>query len=527
VPVIKTTLCVEARDGIVYIFLPPVDYLEHYLDLIASIENTAEKLSIPVRVEGYEPPRDYRLERLVVSPDPGVIEVNIHPANNWKELLHNTDTLYQQAFLSRLGTEKFMLDGRHTGTGGGNHITIGAATPSDSPLLRRPDVLRSLITFWQHHPGLSYLFSGSFIGPTSQAPRIDEGRDEKLYEMEIAFSQVPESGFIPFWIVDRIFRHLLTDITGNTHRSEFCIDKLYSPDTASGRLGILEFRAFDMPPHRQMSLVQMLLIRALIAAFWKKPYIHDLVRWGTQLNDQFMLPHFVQADLAEVVAYLQEAGFAFDTSWFAPFIEFRFPHYGTIHLQGIDMEIRMAIEPWHVLGEEMSGTGTARFVDSSLERVQVKVNGMNGSRYVILCNGERIPLADTGTKGEYAGGVRYRAWQPPSALHPTIGVDAPLTFDIVDTWNGRSIGGCTYYVSHPGGRSYDTFPVNSYEAESRRGNRFWDQGHTPNVLKPPKDKSGLTRYIEQNRKPFVCDPPPLIINKEYPYTLDMRKFWKK
>ncbi len=527
VPVIKTALCVEAREGIIYIFLPPMDYLEHYLDLVASIEATAQKLDIPVRIEGYEPPRDYRMERLVVSPDPGVIEVNIHPSKNWKELQHNIETLYQQAFLSRLGTEKFMLDGRHTGTGGGNHITIGGATPSDSPLLRRPDVLRSLVTFWQHHPGLSYLFSGAFIGPTSQAPRIDEGRDEKLYEMEIAFSQVPDDGYVPFWLVDRLFRHLLTDITGNTHRSEFCIDKLYSPDSSSGRLGILEFRAFDMPPHRQMSLVQMLLIRALIAAFWKKPYKHSLVRWGTQLNDKFMLPQFVQNDLEEVVSYLQQAGYPFQNSWFAPFIEFRFPHYGSIHLQGIELEIRMAIEPWHVLGEEMSGTGTARFVDSSLERVQVKLNGMNGSRYVILCNGQPMTLAETGTKGGFVGGVRYRAWQPPSALHPTIGIDTPLTFDIVDTWNGRSIGGCTYYVSHPGGRSYDTFPVNSYEAESRRGNRFWEQGHTQHTLKPPKYFGQLSRFIEQNRQPFLCYPPPAEVNKEYPYTLDMRKFWKR
>ncbi|MEO5563845.1 MAG: transglutaminase family protein, partial [Chitinophagaceae bacterium] len=233
VPVIKTALCIEVRDGILYVFLPPTDYLEHYLDLIASIEATAEKLHIPVRIEGYEPPRDYRMERLVVSPDPGVIEVNIHPSKNWNELVNTIDTLYDQAFLSRLGTEKFMLDGRHTGTGGGNHITIGGARPADSPLLRRPDLLRSLVSYWQHHPGLSYLFSSAFIGPTSQAPRIDEGRDEKLYEMEIAFSQVPDDGFVPFYLVDRIFRHLLTDITGNTHRSEFCIDKLYSPDTSS------------------------------------------------------------------------------------------------------------------------------------------------------------------------------------------------------------------------------------------------------------------------------------------------------
>jgi uncharacterized protein (DUF2126 family)/transglutaminase-like putative cysteine protease len=527
IPTIKTALCVEVREGILYIFLPPLHYLEHYLDVIASIEATAAKLNIPVRIEGYEPPRDYRLERLVVSPDPGVIEVNIHPAASWKALTHNINTLYDQAFLSRLGTEKFMLDGRHTGTGGGNHITIGGATPSDSPLLRRPDLLRSLITYWQHHPGLSYLFAGSFIGPTSQAPRIDEGRDEKLYEMEIAFDQVPEGDFIPFWLVDRIFRHLLTDITGNTHRSEFCIDKLYSPDTSSGRLGILEFRAFDMPPHKEMSLLQNLLLRALIASFWKKPYKHKLVRWGSQLHDQFMLPHYVHEDIREVVNDLNQAGYPFQLSWFDSFFEFRFARYGTVKIQDIEMEIRMGIEPWHVLGEEMSSSGTARFVDSSLERVQVKLTGLNASRYALLCNGTRVPLRETGIKGHYVCGIRYRAWQPPSALHPTIGVDTPLVFDIVDTWNSRSVGGCTYHVSHPGGRSYDTFPINSYEAESRRWSRFWDHGHTQEVLRPRPYLSIVAHYIEEDRKPFLVDVPPPEINKEYPCTLDLRQLKKR
>jgi len=526
IPVIKTTLCVEAREGIIHVFLPPTDYLEHYLDLIASVEATAEKLKMPVRIEGYEPPRDYRMERLVVSPDPGVIEVNIHPSTNWKELVYNIDTLYDQAFLARLGTEKFMLDGRHTGTGGGNHITIGGAKPSDSPLLRRPDLLASLVAYWQHHPGLSYLFSSAFIGPTSQAPRIDEGRDEKLYETEIAFSQVPDSGFIPFYLVDRIFRHLLTDITGNTHRSEFCIDKLYSPDTSSGRLGILEFRAFDMPPHKQMSLLQMLLIRGLVAKFWNKPYKHDLVRWGTELHDKFMLPHYVYQDLEDVVRDLNNTGYPFQMSWFDPFFEFRFPHYGTVRVEAIEMEVRMGIEPWHVLGEEMSSTGTARYVDSSLERIQVKLKGLNSARYILLCNGNRVPLRETGIKEEYVCGIRYRAWQPPSALHPTIGVDTPVTLDIIDTWNSRSIGGCTYYVAHPGGRSYDSFPINANEAESRRVNRFADTSHTQDPLRPAPYFSRIRHYIEPNRLPYYFDAPVADVNREYVYTLDLRRSFK-
>ena len=531
VEVPHTALCVEAREGRLYIFMPPLTSLEHYLELVAAIEATAESLALPVVLEGYEPPRDYRIERLMVTPDPGVIEVNIHPSKTWQELVEKTTILYEQAHQTRLGTEKFMQDGRHTGTGGGNHITMGAEMPTDSPLLRRPDLLRSLITYWQHHPGLSYLFSGMFIGPTSQAPRVDEGRDEKLYELEIAFQQVPEGEVPEPWLVDRLLRHLLTDITGNTHRSEFCIDKLYSPDSSTGRLGILELRAFEMPPHARMSLVQTLLLRALIAWFWREPYKHDLVRWGTELHDRFMLPHYVREDMKQVIKDLQRAGFSFELEWLDPFFEFRFPRYGNTLIDGIDMELRFAIEPWHVLGEEVSSTGTARYVDSSVERLQVAVTGFTEGRYVISCNGRRLPMRSTGRKGEFVAGVRYRAWQPPSALHPTIAPHTPLVFDVIDTWNGRSVGGCTYYVAHPGGRSYDDFPVNDYAAETRRMTRFWDYGHTPGVIiRPPlaatpvapSDKPLLAKFSITNAVPRAMAPPAEELSEEYPFTLDLR-----
>ncbi len=525
-----TAMCVEEREGIIYVFLPPTDYLETYLDLIASVENTAEKLQIPVRIEGYLPKSDYRIEKLMVTPDPGVIEVNVHPAKSWQEIVDNTTALYEEAFFARLGTDKFMVDGRHTGTGGGNHVTLGASKPEDSPLLRRPDLLRSLITYWQHHPALSYLFAGPFIGPTSQAPRIDEGRDDRLYEMEIAFEQIPEDKEVPFWMVDRIFRNLLTDITGNTHRSEFCIDKLYSPDSSTGRLGILELRAFDMPPHKHMNLVQTLLVRALVAKFWKNPYKKKLIRWGTELHDRFLLPHFAYLDMIDVVNDLKDAGYEFDISWFNPFFEFRFPHHGSITVDNIQLEIRLGIEPWHVLGEELSNAGTSRFVDSSLERLQVKVSGIVPERHILLCKGCRIPLRSTGTKGEYVAGIRYKAWSPPSALHPNIGEDVPLVFDIVDTWNNRVLGGCTYFVTHPGGRSFDTYPVNSFEAESRKISRFWDFGHTPSSTveqtAPVINTATVSRFVAQNKTDLLPDTPIELINPEYPSTLDLRHYWK-
>ncbi|MEM8738408.1 MAG: transglutaminase family protein [Planctomycetota bacterium] len=505
--VIRAAMCVEPRGGRLYVFMPPTRRLEDYLDLISAVEATAAELEMPVVIEGYTPPTDPRVKHIKVTPDPGVIEVNIHPTADWQDLSAVTETLYDAAKRCRLGTEKFQLDGRHTGTGGGNHVVVGAAKPLDSPFLRRPDLLRSLLGHWHNHPSLSYLFSGMFVGPTSQAPRADEGRADATYELEIAGGQIPDRGdaAIPPWLVDRVYRHLLTDLTGNTHRAEFCIDKLYSPDSSTGRLGLVEFRGFEMPPHPRMALTQTLLLRALIARFWETPGRHRLIRWGTMLHDRFLLPHYVEEDFRDVLEDLQEHGLPVEAQWYDAFFEFRFPRHGTITCDGITIELRQAIEPWLTLGEEATGQGTARYVDSSLERLQVKVTGMVGAlsnrRHAIAVNGRELPLTPTGRAGEFVAGLRYRAWQPPSCLHPTIPVHAPLTFDLIDTWAGRSVGGCTYHVVHPGGRSYETFPVNALEAEARRVNRFFAHGHSPGEI----EMSPTTR------------------SQEMPITLDLRR----
>ncbi|MBU6301101.1 MAG: transglutaminase family protein [Verrucomicrobia bacterium] len=521
----RTALCFEVREQRLHVFFPPCGLLERYLTLLAVVERVAARFGLPVVLEGYEPPRDPRLEQLKVTPDPGVIEVNVHPSRNWEELVLHTETLYREARLSRLGAEKFMLDGRHTGTGGGNHVVIGAEHPASSPFLRRPGLLRSLITYWQHHPGLSFLFSGMFIGPTSQAPRVDQVMEDRLFELDIAFQQLPETTGSP-WIVDRALRNLLTDLTGNTHRTEFCIDKLYSPDSASGRLGLLELRAFEMPPHPRMSLVQALLVRALIARFWERPYHHKLVRWGTALHDRFLLPEFAWQDIAEVCLELREAGLPFELDWLKPFHEFRFPLYGRVQHGGVELEIRFALEPWHVLGEERTASGTARYVDSSLERLQVKVRGAVEGKHLITCNGRRLPLFPTGTNQEYVAGVRYKAWAPYSALHPAIGEQTPLCFDIVDERNRKSLGGCVYHVSHPGGRAYASFPVNALEAESRRISRFWEWGHTPAEMESRATSLAQARingrHVERVGPKGIAFIPPEEPLPEFPATLDLR-----
>ncbi len=494
-----SALCVEVRDEKLYAFLPPLVTLDEFLSLVSYLHEVAAKLGYEIILEGYEPPSDQRLNVLKVTPDPGVIEVNIHPAHNFDELVETYQNLYEAAELAGLSTEKFLLDGRITGTGGGNHITLGGPIAAKSPFFKEPSLLRSLVTFWQHHPSLSYMFTGLFIGPTSQAPRVDESRDEILYELELALQQIDKREDAPPYVLDRLLRNFLVDITGNTHRAEICIDKLYSPDSATGRLGLVELRSFEMPPHYQMCVAQQLLIRTLLMRFHQQPYHHGLIHWQSRLHDKFLLPHFLWQDFLDVMAYVNYEEELLSADWYSVFLEFRLPTLGAITKEGIELELRSALQPWNVLGETVFASQTSRPVDSAVERIQVKVANFDTERFQIACNGYQVPLRATDEVGTYVGGVRYKGWNPTFTLHPYAELSQKLVFDIYDTVLQRSVGGCTYFVSHPGGRNYETMPVNHNEAEGRRLSRFWNFGHSQKQTKPPR----------------------LVLSSQYNYSLDL------
>ncbi len=500
--VVRTALCVQQRGGALYMFFPPMRTAEDWFALVAEIEVAAARLGFPVVLEGYQPAFDPRLGQLQITPDPGVIEVNLPPAANWDAWSRQLQDLYAEAATVGLSAEKYLLGGQVVGSGGGCHWVLGGPTPAESPFLKRPDLLRSWVAFVNHHPSLSYLFAGLFVGATSQAPRPDEALPQSLHDLELAFSEADRlGGEVSPWLADRIFRHLLTDGTGNTHRTEICIDKLFSPDSAGGRRGLVEFRSFEMAPHVDLALSQSLLLRALTLTFLEDPFRLPPVSWGNALRDRWMLPEFLNSDLEEVLRRLDGAGLAVPREPFQAHHEFRFPVLGTLNWDAMVIELRQALEPWPVLGEEAGAGGTVRYVDSSVERVQVKVTGWNPARYALACRGRQVPLQATSQEGVAVAAIRFKAWTLPKGLHPTLKADGTLVIDVVDLWNHRVVAGCTFHVDHPAGRNYEQPPVNAFEAESRRSARFEAGGHTPGPLK---------------RLPI------LVVDPEFPHTLDVR-----
>ncbi|MEW5756113.1 MAG: transglutaminase family protein [Pseudomonadota bacterium] len=446
----RTALVIELRDRSLYAFLPPLTHVERYLDLVDAIESSARHCELPVRMEGYEPPHDRRLPRIMVEPEAGVLKVTLSAARNWREQSEQLEILYAEAESLGLRAERYDASGHHLPPGGESGFILGGDEPARSPFLQRPELLRALVSCWQRHPCLSYFFAGGDVGPSRPAPRPDEGRDDALYELGIALDRIPAGHSDSPWMPDRLLRHLLADASGNMSRAELGIEQLYAPDRPGQRLGQVAVRSLDAAPHARLAAVQGLLLRALLAHFAQQPRSLPLKHWGEELHDGFMLPDLLWEDLNELLAELPGRGLPLQAAWFEPFLEQRFPVLGRVQIGDIQIELRRAHEPWPLLSEEAGpGGAMTRYIDSSCERVQVKVTGMTPSRHQLVCNGRRVPLQPTARRGEYVAGVRYKVWSPAATLHPTLPPVSELLFDLLDGWDGTLIGGCTLIPTQP------------------------------------------------------------------------------
>ncbi|WP_372717663.1 transglutaminase family protein, partial [Novipirellula sp.] len=526
----RTALCVQARDNAIHVFLPPIHHVEHYVELVAVIHAVAQQLQLPVVLEGYDPPQDPRLMRFVIEPDRNRLRLVLPAASNWQEQSELFETAFVEAkavglvaesglaedtedvaHLDELNEEKVQRGSSNTA------LTLGGPTPATSPFLNHPPLLRSLISYWLNHPCLSYLFSGTQVGPSGNAPRPDEGRDDALYELGIALERFPVADSPHLWLPDRLLRHLLADASGNMHRAEIRVDTLYAPERQSRRLGQIILQSFAMAPISKLASLQGLLVRALVAHFHQRPYAEPLVRWESQLHDRFMLPQVLWDDFSQVIRDLNESGLPLQQEWFRSIFELNFPRLGRVQLGDITLELRRAHEPWPLLAEEVTGAGIARFIDVANERLQVRLSGVVPDRYVLACNRESVPLKRGTTEGEYVAGVRYKVTQPPSTLHPTIGPVNKLVFELIDTWTGKSIGGCTYYPAAP--QTWTAGPMGTPTPVQLPGTE-------PTVPPVPEARSPVRvsgRFEGTGSGEGDFSMPTYRLDRRFPYLLDLTK----
>jgi uncharacterized protein (DUF2126 family) len=442
-------LTAEIREGALTLFLPPFLEASSFADLLAAIEKTAEALnSPPIALEGYPPPHEDDWENLSVIPDPGVIEVNLPPAASWESLEKTVSALFLAAEECGLRGTRVLPSGETSATGGGGHLVLGGTSLDSNPFLLKPHLLPSFLRFIQRHPSLSYLFSGRFVGPSSQAPRADESFFEIPRELGIALTAMEsmEAPASPI-IIDAILRNLLLDYNGNTHKAEVSVDKFFNPFMPNGRLGLVEFRSIEMSPDIEQFLAIHALWRSLAASFVVKPYTEPLIDWKGKLHDDFLLPFFLEEDLDKVLAYLNDSGFNFKREWFQPHLRFRFPILAEDTIAGIPWHLRRALEPWPLLGEEPAGGGVVRCVDSSTERLEFRLYAAAKDRkkapLTISINGWKLPLHPH-PEGGFIGAVRFRTFLLRTCLHPQILPHTPLLIEFFDE-SEKQLGAWNYH----------------------------------------------------------------------------------
>jgi len=496
---LRRNLTVEIKEGALVVFLPPVRSFAAFSELVRTVERLAAKLDLPpVQLEGYVPPSDEDLESIALTSDPGVLEVNLPPADNWADYERVIRGLFKSAEAIGLRGYKYQLSGRKVSTGGGAHIILGGPSVENNPFIKRPNLLSSFLRFLQHHPSLSCAFNGLFTGPSSQAPRVDESAFELPYELEItlkALEEMDQPGD-PI-VIDSLLRNLLMDWNGNTHRAELSVDKFYNYNAPNGQNGLIEFRAFEMVPEPELLLAANVLLRALTACFAEKPFTLPLIDWREALHDKFALPHFLREDLRSVITYLNEHGFAFAEDVFDAQIDFRFPVVTQFETGTVKWTLRHALEAWPVMGEHQ---GTGRVVDSTTDRLELLAEGItNGSAMFASINGIRLPLV--AVEGNRAvGAIRYRLFDNPWGLQPHIKAHTPLRIEIIE--ESKIVYAIEYFNWKRLGEGYDGLPANAEEAAGRVAER----------LKFLPELIGTAAEVRE-----------LTISPHAPFTLDLRR----
>ena len=513
-----TALCVEHRQGSLRVFLPPLANGDDFLHLLDAVESAAAEHGLPVHLEGYRPPNDPRLQCVELEPETGTLRVTVPPVPDWQQECAWLQAVYDEA--DRLGLSAWTGDPdlpTPAGQRAGRHL--GGPTPAASPFLRNPGLLRSLLLYWQRHPSLSYLFAGPRIGPDGWAPRLDEVSDSHMRELALALERLPHGDCDRPWLVDRVLSHLVTDPTGDPRGGEFRLHRLYPAGAGNERLGIVELHAFAMAPHAGLAALQSLLLRAIVLRLAEHPESGAPVPRGTALHDRFLLPEVLQRDFDAVLAELAECGVSLDARWFAPWVTWMFPQLADLHAGPVRLRLQPALEPWPVLAEESTGRGSFRFIDPANARFQVHLSGLTPGRHVLLCNGHRVPLQETGRAGEAVAGIRCKMADPPATLYPGVPPVRALVFDLVDTWTGRTLGGCTYELPDTGTWSPPPLsPATGITTPTPPGSPAEARPAPPG---PPPGFCARGRVLPEGSPRTPAVPPGPSASPEAPYLLDL------
>lgn len=507
---LKRALTLECKDGTLTVFVPPLT-IAAYLALMPLIEDTLAAFDLKQCVlGGYAPPTEPGIFTVGFASDPGVIEVNLAVCRTWNDYARQLEELYAAADAAGLCARKYHFNGRDTGTGGGAHLVFGGPVGDTSPFFLHPGFLPSVIRYFQHHPALSYTFTGAYLGPSSQAPRIDESTFEALYELEIACAGAEQFG-TPYNLAlfDLMFRDLLMDRSGNTHRAEISVDKLWNPFAGNGRLGLVEFRAFETHPEAAALSLTGLFLRAILARLAADPFRAPFVRWAGELHDRFFLPSFLWEDLCAICADLRAHGLPFDEAWLRPLWSWRCPELGRLPATAADstplasgVVFRQALEAWPLLGESPNGGTVSRTVDASMDRIEARVDDATLlERGLLLVNG--LPCEFRASGEGAACGIRFRSFYLTPALHPQVPVHAPLLLEWVDRATLSVVSAARWHVWNPGSVPYAERPADAAEAQKRRAERWEPWPHTV----------GQARFI-----PKIDFPP------EGRHTLDLRRY---